>query len=143
MCPFAAALAKEFSNKGTHFATVHSLMESFTVVVQCVFQVPYNATRATEHARRTCLLYEALEKEQLAAGELCRWRIKPKFHMFVELIEFTAPARGSPSHFWAYADETWGHWLAEAGMRRGGAKFAASVALNLLQRYRAVLKDDL
>ena len=139
--PFTALLAKEFASANSHFATVISLMEQFMIVVSCVSSEPYQTAVACAAARKTCLLYEALEKEALAAGDLLHWHIKPKFHMFTELIEYNSVLRGNPAGFWAYADETWGGWLSAAGMRRGGAKFAASTALNLLQRFRAVLKD--
>ena len=139
--PFALLLAKEFSTRSPHYASVYALLTHFMTVVRCVSEPVYNAAWAAANARKCCLLYAALEKTMLAEHDVYRWHVKPKMHLFLELIEYTCPERGSPAKFWVYADETWGGWVSETGMRRGGRKFASSTAQNLLQRFRICVKD--
>ena len=69
------------------------------------------------------------------------WKVKPKLHLFQELLEFTAVEAGNPRNFWTYKDEDWGGWLAKRGARRGGASWAANVSLNLVNRFRALTQD--
>ena len=63
-------------------------------------------------------------------------------HVFQELIEYQCGEGASPARFWTYADEAWGGYLAKAGSRRGGAKFAHTTAANLISRFRALSTLD-
>ena len=82
--------------------------------------------------RRFLLLYIALEE---VVGELeCRWRFKPKFHMFQHCCEDSLSA---PSLFWTYTDETWGGKISLTAKRRGGKKAALSLSCNVLTKFRA------
>jgi hypothetical protein len=85
-------------------------------------------------------LFVALEDLARSAGDELSWRVKPKLHLFEELIQFMSFDLGSARNFWTYQDESWGGWLSNCAARRGGPKFAATVALGMLQRYRAVAK---
>ena len=97
---------------------------------------PYPAEKASLACRKFACLYVALETEALAINPNSKsWRVKPKLHLFQELIEYVAPLRGSPKAYWTYRDEDVGGWLAEVGSRRGGLKTAATTALRLLQRF--------
>jgi len=142
LIPFGAALAKELSQGGKHRATVYNPMRNLHEVALCVPTMPYDAPRAAAAGRHFCLLFAALEKEALNSGNNRAWRVKPKLHLFAELIEYTAPEAGSPGLFWTYLDESWGGTLANAGARRRGPKFASSSAMNLIRRYRASVKGD-
>lgn len=137
LIPFAAALAAEFADGSEHRRTVASVMAFLLDTCMCLSTVPYDADAAAIAARKFCLLYSSLEQEALRDGQPAKWRVKPKHHLFVELLEFTAPEAGSPALFWTYADESWGGVLAKAAARRGGPKFAAGCALNVISRFRA------
>ena len=143
LVPFAYELAKEYDNGTPHRRTVHKLLENFHQVTECISTEPFNAAVAADACRKTCLLFVSLENEALARGDEKSWRVKPKMHMFQELTEYLGPELGTPRNYWTYRDEAWGGWLSKTAERRGGAKWAASVALNLLQRYRALATAEM
>ena len=88
-----------------------------------------------------CRLDVSLESFAVASGDALSWRVKPKLHMLQELILYVSVEFGSARNFWTYQDESWGGWLSNCAARRGGAKFAGTVAFGLLQRYRASVTD--
>ena len=143
LVPFAAKLAQDFDDGSTHRNTVSNLLQNLLEVQLCISAEPYDAEKAARACKKFCLLYVALEKLSLANNDELSWRIKPKFHMFEELICYVGIEFGSPRHFWTYQDESWGGWLSHAATRRGGPKYAASCALNLICRYRALVSEDL
>ena len=141
LIPFAAALAQEFDDGSLHRNTVNILLQHFLEVSVCLNAEPYDAGKAAAACNKVCRLHVALEQMSRTNGDDFGWCCKPKMHMMEELICFVGPEFGSPRHFWTYQDESWGGWLANAATRRGGPKFAAACALNLLQRYRAVVSS--
>lgn len=143
LIPFAAELAKEFDDGSCHRNTVNMLLQSFLEMSNCLNTEPYDHQKAAAACNKVCRLHVALEQLSRANGDDLSWCCKPKLHMMEELICFVGPEFGSPRHFWTYQDESWGSWLANAAIRRGGPKYAASCALNLLQRYRAVVSNDI
>ena len=138
LVPFAVDLAQEFKEGGEHRRTVANLMLYLGDVVNCLAEDPYPVAEAAESSRKFSQLYLALWKE---GGEGDSWKVKPKLHLFQELLEFTAVEAGTLRNFWTYRDEDWGGWLAKSGARRAGAAWAANVSLNLVNRFRALTQD--
>ena len=137
LLPFAVLLAEEFADKNEHMQRVACLVRFLAEVFGCLGQSPYPAEAAGAACRKFCALYTQLENEAVRRGDAYRWKIKPKLHLFQELVEYIAPDLGSPDLWWTYYDESWGGHLARIGERRGGAKSAVNVALNVLQRFIA------
>jgi hypothetical protein len=143
LIPFGAALAREFDNGDPHRRTVAHLMGHLQEISVLVTSVPYQAERAAQTCKRFALLYTALEKAALEQEDEVSWRSKPKLHLLQQLLEYTALEAGSPSRYWTYIDESWGGWLATTGGRRGGANNPSQVSLNLIQRFRAFIAEEL
>ena len=66
------------------------------------------------------------------------WRLKPKAHMFQELCEYVADLHGNPANYWCYRDESFVGFVASAASSRGGGRMPATMALSVLQRFRAL-----
>ena len=143
LSPSAAELAQEFDDSSVHRNTVNVLCQNLQTIAVCISCEPYDSNAASAACHRLRKLFAALETLSLAKGDDLSWKVKPKLHMFEELICYIGPEFGSPRLFWTYTDEHWGAWLARTATRRGGPKFAASCALNLLQKYRAIVSVDL
>ena len=143
LIPFCAELAREFDDGSVHRNTVRFLCESLQNIATIISTEPYNSVEASVNCQRLRKLYVALEAMSIAKGDDLSWRVKPKLHLFEELICYIGPEFGSPRFFWTYRDEHWGHWLATTATRRGGPKFAASCALNLLLKFKAIVTVDL
>ena len=92
----------------------------------------FSAPRLQEACRKFLLLYTALE--EVTPDSECRWKFKPKFHMFQHCCEET---QSSPSLFWTYTDETWGGKISQMGKRRGGKHAALCCSENVLNKFRA------
>ena len=69
-------------------------------------------------------------------GHPLYWKQKPKMHLFQELSKYQSFDQGNPSTFWTYQDEDFAGIIAEIAASRGGPKKSATLALNVLQRYR-------
>ena len=95
------------------------------------------ALLAKSACRRTCMLFGQLASEAAAAKKKA-WVFKPKFHMFVELVEYMAPDMGNPATFWEYKDEDFVGWIAKLATSRGGKNGFTTLATRVLQRYRAL-----
>ena len=81
--------------------------------------------------RKFLLLCAALE---VHGQESCRWRFKPKFHLWQHLCESTESA---PSLYWTYDDEDWGGAVGRMSVRRGGKNQAFTLSANVLTKFRA------
>ena len=69
------------------------------------------------------------------------WKMKPKMHMFQELVEFQTWDLGHPARFWTYQDESFVGAIAKLAMLRGGPRIAASAAKRALDRFRALTES--
>lgn len=141
--PFAILLAEDYQDGSIHRHTVLWVLKWMARCGSLVKERPYQAAAAAEAARNVALLWAALEGEARSKGDFISWRLKPKLHLFQELMEFVAPVHGPPNTYHCYLDERIGGWMALMATRRGGAKVAASCALNCLNRYRAYAKDGM
>ena len=143
LLPFAVLLAQEFQHVSAHFQAVAHLFQWLDKVASCLRTEPWDAALAAGACCRFCLLYASLEAEARAAGNFVSWRLKPKVHLFQELVEYVAPRVGCPLLYHTYLDESIGGWLAACGARRGGAKNGPQVALNVVSRFRAFATEGL
>ena len=66
------------------------------------------------------------------------WFIKPKFHLFQELVQYQALELGNPKGFWEYKDEDFVGWVATMATRRGGSSTHRVLADKVLNRYKAM-----
>lgn len=141
--PFALLTAEKYQDGSTHRSTVLALVRWLCTLVRFCRSVPYPAQEASEAAMKVAVLYSALEAEACRGGNTVLWRVKPKLHLLQELCEYVAPVHGSPFTFQNYLDESIGGWVGKMGVRRGGPKRAAGVALNVLSRFRAFADEGL
>ena len=131
--PFAVQLAQELHQydptpeNETILQMVASLMDYYL----CLGLVPFDQSLAAKCARQCCILYSALKNP----GDDRRWRVKPKFHLWSELSEFSE--WGDPSFHWCYMDEDFVGWIAQLAGSQGGPRSAQNTALKVLKRYLA------
>ena len=97
---------------------------------QCL--VNYDAHELRENSRKLCVLWAAMEASQEEGSLL--WRVKPKMHLWQHMCEESS---SSPALAWTYADEDIAGALATMSQRRGGANRTKTIALTLLQKFRA------
>ncbi len=129
--PWLAEFASEvFAGECAYEMAVRTLARELLACYECL--TDFDPPRLAAGARRVASVFVALEQ---ARPEV--WRVKPKLHLFLELCEYVAPARGAPSTFWTYRDEDYGGEAAHMAGRRGGAHTPAAVAKSLLMRFVA------
>jgi hypothetical protein len=133
LIPFGVQLAAEFNTGGSYRNAVCNLLRYLGEIQQALTEEPYPQAECAERSRKLCLLYVSLWKQ---CGQGDRWRVKPKLHLFQELMEFSLPA--SPRSYWTYKDEDWGGKLAKLSASRGGHHSAANISLKAVQRYRVI-----
>ena len=68
----------------------------------------------------------------IEATQYVHWRVTPKFHLFLHVVEDQAASMGSPTSFWTYADER------EIGraVPVAAAQHPATFNKAVMQRYR-------
>ena len=145
LVPFAAELAAELCVGSQHNQTVKNVVLLLAEVYSYLDVNPWPAQAAATATRKFVLLYQSLEAEALAKQEgSLYWRVKPKFHLFIERVEFVAVEQGSPKAFWTYRDEDFGGQLSKLAARRGGVRNPATIALQLLRCFCCLDRlDDL
>ena len=96
----------------------------------CLSDRPQERDEALKHhSRKFCMLYVALET---LLGDDGLWRVKPKFHLFQELVEMSP---GCPSATWTYRDEDFGGSLALMARSRGGANNASRTPNMIITKF--------
>jgi hypothetical protein len=138
LLPFGYLLACEYADGNEHMAAVSVLFENLLDCLQCLGQQPFPHEKASSASRKFLAMCAALETEARAKGDFLSWRMKPKHHLFQELMEYQAVSlQASPDLWWTYYDESWGGVLANAAARRGGCKTVQNIAENVVNRFRA------
>ena len=117
-----------------HSATVSACVDALFSFYMDIQDEQFSPADAGTHPRKCCLLYKALSDG--AEGKY--WRLKPKFHLFVELAEYQALSLGSPRLFWAYKDEDFVGFVADLAHSRGGGSVCSTVPSRVVQRWRAL-----
>ena len=75
------------------------------------FQKPWTdvgAMAVRKHGVAHCMLYSELGSQWIAdhGGPWHRWRLYPKHHQFMHVVEDQIPQSGNPKDNWCYADES-------------------------------------
>ena len=131
LIPWLKALAEEFFDVADPYeGAIIALSRELSSCYSCLYA--FDPEKLKQSARRFAALYVQLERYHPDD-----WRVKPKLHLFLELCEFVAPLRGSPTLFWTYRDEDAGGECAHMANRRGGPHTAKAVASSLLSRFIA------
>ena len=135
--PFAVELAQEVATAQPEPQTQAALQVATSLLdlYLCLGMEPFQPKLGADAARKCCIQYSALHNLAVSSGKDKLWKIKPKFHMFVELAEYQAANWGDPSFYWAYKDEDFMGWVATMASSKGGPKSAGTVAKSFLQRY--------
>ena len=86
-----------------------------------------------EAAERFVLLYVALETAALQENADSKlFHVKPKLHLFMEMVFYVCRRKGSPREFWCYLDESHGHEAEGMAASRGGPNTSVAAARRLL-----------
>jgi hypothetical protein len=133
LIPFGVQVANEHRDGTPYRETVFHVINYLGEIQKLLTQQPFPQGQCAEYSRKLCLLYTALWDH---CGRGHYWKIKPKLHLFQELMEFSNA--GSPRDYWCYKDEDWGAQAASSASSRGGHHSAAKVSLNAVSRYRAL-----
>jgi hypothetical protein len=139
--PFAQQLAYEHAEGSAHKRTVNHLMNALLEISLCIKQIPFPKEAAADLCVKFCQFWTVLEKEALLKGDTLSWRIKPKMHLFQELMEYQCQNGASPNDFWTYKDEDWGGFVAKMGGRRGGNSNPCTIAKQVLTRFRCMVTE--
>ena len=138
LVPFGVLLAQEMfdMHKTDHF---HLVLMTITALhdFYMIMSTQWDATLAAMCCRKYLTLYSRLSKEAQLHNK-CAWVIKPKFHMFQEMVEFQSFELGNPKGFWEYKDEDFVGWVSHLATRRGGKNSVRVVVDKVLQRYRGL-----
>lgn len=121
LVPFCLDLAWEMyeNTKTEHahmvFIMTQALMDFYIILMNDLWYQPEAADQC-----QLCLeLYKKLHLEA-RKNHVNMWAIKPKFHLFQELVQYQALEHGNPRGFWEYKDEDFVGWVAKMATRRGG-----------------------
>ena len=129
LIPYGAQLACEVASKAgnLHNYTVAALFSKLVSLQRLVSGdlKPFSGQQAALLCRQVCVLYSALHQEMLSKNRPDFWDLKPKVHLFQELVEYQAISMGNPRDFWCYRDESWCGFWARVSKRRGGANSSA------------------
>ena len=138
--PFAVSLAMEMAAKhptDDRYQTIAACASCLLEFYILLDHEEWLADMASEACRRYCLLYSALSEHSV---DKKYWKMKPKLHMFQELVEFQTYDLGHPARYWTYMDESFVGQIAKLAMSRGGPRNAATAAKKVLDRFM-VLAD--
>ena len=74
----------------------------------------------------------------MADGDALSWRVKPKLHLFQDVVKYQAQTLCNPCFVWTYPDEDFVGWVAAMAGSRGGPHGPNTVAKTVMNRYRAL-----
>jgi hypothetical protein len=123
-----------------HAQTRYRALWALLEVYQGCGDDPYDAASTAAACRRFLSHASALAQEATAQGS-AYWRLRPKHHLMFHIFCHTAPQHGSPNSFWVYADERHVGLISSCARRRGGPHGLAAVATDVVQRYRASMRE--
>ena len=86
----------------------------------------YPRAAMKEHGQKWVLLYNGLAQRDPAV-----FRIKPKMHLFLHMLE-----DGDIRASWTYKDEDWGGTVSRMARRRGGVMTQKAFSCAVLDRFR-------
>ena len=135
LVPFAFQLAQDMLavDKSALNQTIYAMFKHLYTFYMTMGVSPYQKDLASSSARKFCLLYADVAKQ--TPDNL--WKIKPKFHLFLELAEWQTESHGDPSLFWCYADETFVGMISVMAFSRGGKCLVTTTPSHVIDSYRA------
>lgn len=136
LVPFGKILATELyeKTKETFHASIKAMFEHLLTFYELMGIQPYNAELAGEVSKKFCILYHDISK----ATRDGVWKLKPKFHLFVELGQYQTVTSGDPSKFWCYKDEDFVGFLSKVSVSKGGKRSAKTIPENAIADYRVL-----
>lgn len=131
LVPFAARIARtELDRNNAKELAMISAAESLQRCYECLAPDPARPEGfLKQHSILFAQQYKALSLH--AANDL-DWRMKPKFHIWLELCS----ENSCPSRFWCYRDEDYGGTVAALAHSRGGASNAHAMSIRLVDLFR-------
>ena len=107
--PFVVKLAKEHDDGTRHDRLKIACVEALADFYEMIEVKPRRFTdddmqQASLLMKVVCSCYASLAKEANEAG-LYEWRMVPKLHLCLHLVDYTIPLWGNPRFYWTYADE--------------------------------------
>jgi hypothetical protein len=133
LVPFAKLLAAEVLGNSPEHETAKHCATALNDTYECLSAANFSEARIAETARIFALHYIALSTLATALGA-CRWGVKPKFHLFLEMTT----CKSSPAKCWTYRDEDFGGTVANMCTRRGGKNSPVSVGRTLFAKFAAM-----
>ncbi len=106
LVPYVVKLCTQFDSGSEHdkfrLACATSLASFYGVLEACPQHMDVKSLREfAKLGREICSFYAALS----ARHDSKAWKLTPKFHLLLHLVELHAPRWGNPRFFWCYADE--------------------------------------
>ena len=137
--PFALeiAIAMHAPMDTDHSLNVLTCLSGLMGFYMCLGIRPFPIDCAKDAGRRVSLTYQHLN-EEAKARDMQRWAVKPKHHIFMELIEFQLDELGDPMSYWCYKDEDHVGKIAHLGESRGGRGSAALTAARVIKHIRGL-----
>ena len=139
LVPFCLGLAYEMwqGSQSDHHHMVFIMVQALHDFYMIMMNGKWHQQEASNQCQIFMDLYKKLHLEALSMKQRM-WYIKPKFHLFQELVQYQALELGNPRGFWEYKDEDFVGWVATMATRRGGSNTHRVLADKVLNRYRAM-----
>ena len=136
--PFALELAQDYHKweQSATSARMYSLMQFLLTFYYSMGVTPFVADTCAQAARNVCLIYKLLSDD---SSDEKFWRIKPEFHLFLELAEYQTVEVGDPRLFWAFVDEDFVGMIGAIAHQRGGPRSANTIPQAVMQKYSVLL----
>ena len=105
---FAAKLASTYNSGNVHdkrrLAVIELLVEFYNILEHGAPSLtPVEQSHIAFVGKTLLQLYTSLAKQAVAANKRF-WKLTPKFHIFIHLVELQSKI-ANPNTFWAYADD--------------------------------------
>ena len=137
--PYALEIgvAMHAANPNEHTARVLECIDGLMEFYMLLVVRPFPMEACQKVGRKVYTKFVELNEEAIAQNSLC-WRLKPKLHLFMELIDFQMEELGCPADYWNYKDEDYVGLCASVGESRGGPRSAVATAMRVITRLRAL-----
>ena len=120
--------------KESFHASIKAMFEHLLTFYELMGIQPYNAELAGEVSKKFCILYHDISK----ATRDGVWKLKPKFHLFVELGQYQTVTSGDPSKCWCYKGNDFVGVLSKVSVSKGGKSSAKTIPENAIADYRVL-----
>ena len=132
LVPFAEYISAELDNANIVHNTIKQAAKHLHKCYLNLSSGNFSSISLKTEAIKFCTLYGALQEDAERSG-LVAWRVKPKFHLFLEMTM----EGHNPSLNWTYRDEDFGGSVAAVSRSKGGPSVIQCTAARYLMRFRA------